>query len=155
MFSPTSPVSGTAQTGFTAPTYTLTTDTAPASNGKQYAVTAVGGTQAGVTAHTVQSPFTLTWIRPLILKLLPVGIVSNSVIKNIPRNTYTFITRKGVSISANQPAVIMTIRTEISVPAGADTFDPANIKAAIAAHGGTLSQQSAGIGDTCLTGISG
>lgn len=45
-----SPVTGGAQTGFTSPTYTLTADTPPAgSGGKQYAATALGGTQAGVT----------------------------------------------------------------------------------------------------------
>jgi len=59
-WSPTTPVTGGAQTGFTAPTYTLSVDTAPDINGKQHAVTALGGTQAGVTSHSVSNPFTVT-----------------------------------------------------------------------------------------------
>jgi hypothetical protein len=44
----TSPITGGAQTGLTSPTYTVVTDTAPPGNpGKQVAVTALGGTQAG------------------------------------------------------------------------------------------------------------
>lgn len=40
----TTPLTGAAQTGFTAPTYTLTLDVNPAQNAKQWAVTALGGT---------------------------------------------------------------------------------------------------------------
>lgn len=57
-FTLTSPITGAAQTGFTSPTYTLTSDLAPDNNGKQVAVTALGGTQVGVTTHSVAAPFT-------------------------------------------------------------------------------------------------
>lgn len=50
-------LTGAEQTGFTSPTYTTAADNAPDFNAKQVAVTAVGGTQAGVTAHSVSSPF--------------------------------------------------------------------------------------------------
>jgi len=69
-FNLTSPVTGASQTGFTAPTYTLTVDTAPDVNAKQWAVTALGGTQAGVSSHSVASPFTVTMFRPKVLRLL-------------------------------------------------------------------------------------
>lgn len=36
----TSPVTGSAQTGFTSPTYTITADKFPGNNGVQYAITA-------------------------------------------------------------------------------------------------------------------
>jgi hypothetical protein len=62
-FAPTSPVTGAAQSGLTAPTYTLTADVAPAQNAKQYAVTALGGTQTGVISHSVAAPFTLAMFR--------------------------------------------------------------------------------------------
>jgi hypothetical protein len=47
----------------------------------------------------------------------------------------------------------MQITTIIDVPAGSDTADAANVRAALSAHIGALSQQSAGIGDTGVTGI--
>ena len=70
MWNPTSPVTGAAQTGLTTPTYTFVADVAPDANGKQVAVTALGGTQVGVTPHSVASPFTGTFVRPKSFKAL-------------------------------------------------------------------------------------
>jgi hypothetical protein len=149
----TSPITGAAQTGLTTPTYTLTVDTPPGPNGKQNAVTALGGTQMGVTTHSVASPFTVTAVRPLVFKQLsPVNPVTG-VLKNIPKNTFKVITRKGVLPLAGQSPQVLLIETSISLPAGADLADPANVRAALSAHIGALSQQSAGIGDTTVTGI--
>lgn len=47
----TTPVTGAAQTGLTSPTYTHVVDTPPNAYTKQYAVTALGGTQTGVDVH--------------------------------------------------------------------------------------------------------
>jgi hypothetical protein len=47
----------------------------------------------------------------------------------------------------------MQITTVIDLPAGADTADAANVRAALSAHFGALSQQSAGVGDTTVSGI--
>jgi hypothetical protein len=41
----------------------------------------------------------------------------------------------------------------VDVPAGSDTADPANIRAAISLLVGLLNQQSAGIGDSLVTGL--
>lgn len=151
-YSPSSPVTGATQTGFTTPTYTLSADTAPDSNGKQHAVTALGGTQTGVTAHSVASPFTLTFVRPKQLRTLGVP-AANGFIGAVPNNIYRQITRKGVVPAVGQPARTMMIETIIHVPAGSDTYDAANVKAALSAHIGILNQQSAGIGDTTLNGV--
>jgi len=151
-YSPSSPITGTAQTGFTSPTYTITADTAPGANGKQYAVTALGGTQTGVTVHSVASPFTLTFFRPLILKGLQ-AVLPNGLLRNVPRNSYKYIVRKGVTPLSGQPAVPMVITMTVDVPAGADNYDAANVRACLSAAIGLLSQQSAGIGDTATTGI--
>lgn len=148
----TSPITGSAQTGFTAPTYTHVADTAPDSNGRQVAVTSVGGTQVGVTPHTVSSPFTITFVRPKQLRSLGVP-AQNGFIAQVPNNVYRQITRKGVVPASGQPARTLLIETIITVPAGADTFDAPNIKAALSAHLGALAQQSAGIGDTALSGV--
>jgi hypothetical protein len=152
-FTLTSPVTGAAQTGFTSPTYTLTTDNAPDNNGKQVAVTAVGGTQTGVTTHSVASPFTVTFVRPKVFRYLGKPNPTTGLVKDVPRNSFKLITRKGVLPLAAQPYATLQITTIIDVPAGSDTADPANIRAALSAHIGALSQQSAGAGDTCVTGI--
>jgi hypothetical protein len=149
----TSPVTGAAQTGFTSPTYTLTSDVAPDINGKQHAVSAVGGTQSGVDANTVSRPFSLTFIRPKQLRQLGNPNPVTGVISNVPRNTYKLITRKGVLPLAGQPSQTMIITTVIEVVAGSDTADASNVRAALSLHIGALSQQSAGIGDTSVTGI--
>lgn len=153
-WNPTSPITGAAQTGFTSPTYTLTADSAPDVNGKQHAVTALGGTQSGVISNSISMPFTLTWWRPKVLKTN--GAMNPStglLLGSVPRNVFKLITRKGVSIVGGQ-AQTLIITTTIEVPAGADTSDPANVRAALSAHIGGLSQQSAGVGDASVTGIS-
>lgn len=150
----TSPITGQAQTGLTSPTYTTTADTAPAGNpGKQVAVTALGGTQTGVTTHSVASPFTLNFTRPSNLRVLGNPNPTTGVIAQVPTNTYKLITRKGVLPLAGQPYKVMVVSTTIDVPAGSDTADAPNIRAALSAHFGSLVQQSAGFGDLCVNGV--
>lgn len=149
-----SPITGAAQTGFTSPTYTVTNDVAPPGNpGEQVAVTALGGTQAGVTAHSVASPFTINFTRPAVPKILGNPNPVTGVVSQVPNNTYKIITRKGVTPLAGQPFKVMNITTTIDVPAGADVADPANIRAALSAHFGAVAQQSAGVGDLAINGI--
>lgn len=150
----TSPVTGAAQTGFTAPTYTVTADTAPPGNpGEQVAVTALGGTQVGVTAHSVASPFTTNFTRPANPRTLGILNPVTGAPKSVPDNVYKVITRKGVLPLTGQPYAVMNITTTISVPAGSDTTDAANVRAALSMHLGSLAQQSAGIGDLAVNGI--
>lgn len=153
-FSVTSPVTGGAQTGFTTPTYTLVTDTPPTSAGKQYAVSATGGTQTGVdSSSSPTKPFTITLQRPQVLRALsPVDPVTG-VLRSVPRNSYKIITRKGVVPLAGQSPVVLNITTTLDIPAGADVADPANIRAALSLHIGSLSQISASAGDTLVTGV--
>lgn len=153
-FTPSSPVTGAPQTGFTSPTYTLAQDVGPdASNSKQYAVTAVGGTQVGVSTHSVASPFTTNLYRPKTLKMLNASSSQLSVVKNVPKNVYGRITRKGVTSLAGQPIQLLLIRTTYEVPAGADVADAANIRAGCSLHEGVGWAQSAGIGDTLINAV--
>lgn len=151
-WAPTTPVTGAAQTGFTSPTYTLSVDTYPGVNGKQHAVTAVGGTQVGVRTHSVSDPFTVAGGRPTSLRSLP-AVNGNGGYSSVPRNTYFVITRKGVNIAANQPAVTALISTKFEIPAGADAYDSPNVRAACSLHIGAVNQQSAGLGDLCTSGV--
>lgn len=152
-FAPSSPITGAAVTGLTSPTYTIATDVAPSINGKQVAVTALGGTQTNVDVNSVSKPFTVSFFRPVALKVLPSANPTTGVIKNVPVNTYKMITRKGVQPSANQSNMVARITTIIEVPAGSDTYEPEDLRAMISAHFGTGWAQASGIADTVITGV--
>jgi len=153
-FTLSSPVTGGAQTGFTSPTYTIQTDFAPTSAGRQYAVSAIGGTQAGVdSASSPSRPFTVTLSRPQVLRALaPVDPVTG-VLRSVPRNTYKVIVRKGVTPLAGQSSSVLNATLELAIPAGSDIADAANVRAALSLLIGSLNQISASIGDTLVTGV--
>lgn len=152
-FAPATPVTGAAVTGLTTPTYTLTTDVAPNINGKQYAISALGGTQTGVDVNSVSKPFSLTFFRPSVLRTLPQANPVTGVIKNIPMNTYKLITRKGAVPALNQVAMVARVTTIIEVPAGTDTYEPEELRAMLSCHFGTGWAQASGIADTVVTGV--
>lgn len=153
-FSLTSPVTGGAQTGFTSPTYTVATDTAPTNTGKQYAVSALGGTQSGVDSSSSPSrPFTITLQRPAVLRQLPAVNASTGILPNVPRNSYKIIVRKGVTPLTGQAAQVALATCQLDIPAGADTADAANLRAMLSLLIGALNQISSSIGDTVVTGV--
>lgn len=145
-------ITGSAQTGLTSPSYTLGADQAPDVNAKQWFVSALGGTQSGVDIHSVAKPFTITFFRPKNPQVLSAVNPVTGALARVPMNVYKVVTRKGVLPLANQPSRNLIIRTEIEVPAGSDTADPEDVRAALSAHIGALSQQSAGLGDTLIQG---
>lgn len=147
----TSPVTGAAQTGLTSPTYTLASATAPDVNGRQYNVTALGGTQTGVDISSASKPFTITGWWPKLLQTLTYVTGSGKTVK-VPMNVYKWVTRKGVLVNAELPPITMVITTTVEAPAGADVADPANVKAAQSLHFGAVYQASAGTGDTVISG---
>jgi len=151
-FAPSSPITGATQTGLTSPTYTIAQDANPDTNGKQYYVSGLGGTQTGVLAHSVAAPFTLAMFRPKALKsLAPVNPVTG-VLRSIPMNTYKVNTRKGMLPLAGQSYKTGIITSTLDIPAGADLADPLSVRAMISAHIGLLSQISDALGSSVLTG---
>jgi hypothetical protein len=153
-FTLTSPITGGAQTGFTTPTYTIATDTAPSNTGKQYAVSAIGGTQTGVDATSSPAkPFTITLSRPPVLRQMPALNAVTGILGNVPRNVYKAGVRKGVTVLTGQVPQIATAAVEISVPAGADLNDAPNVRAMLSLLIGAINSISASIGDTCVTGV--
>lgn len=148
----TGAVTGAAVTGLTSPTYTLTADTAADDNARQSVVTALGGTQTGVTLHSVSSPFSQTVTRPRSLNQLGKANL-NGFIPNIGRNTYRMITRKGVTPALGQPFQIAIMRTEMEIPSGAETFDIINVKAMCSFHGGFIWANASGIADTANNAV--
>lgn len=152
-FAPSTPITGAAVTGLTTPTYTIVTDVAPSINGKQYAVSALGGTQTNVDVNTVSKPFTISFFRPVSLKVLPQANPVTGIVKNVPMNTYKLITRKGVQPAVNQSTMVARITTTIEIPAGSDTYEPEDLRALISAHFGTGWAQASGIADTVISGV--
>jgi len=151
-FAPTTPITGSTQAGLTTPTYTIAADSNPDVNGKQFYVSALGGTQTGVLAHSVAAPFTLSCFRPKTLKVLaPVNPVTG-VLRAVPSNDYKVITRKGLLPLVGQSYKTGIIKTELAIPAGADLADPLSVRAMISAHIGLLTQISDALGSTVLTG---
>lgn len=150
-FAPASPVTGAPITGFTSPTYTLIADTAPDVNGKAYAVSALGGTQAGVVVSSASYPFTLLFTRPKVIRQLP-ALGLNGRLPTVPRNTFTLSVRKGMIPLAGQPAQPCVLKLDIPIPAGADLADKANFGAAMSLLAGVLWEQSDQIYDSVIAG---
>jgi hypothetical protein len=150
--SPTSPLTGGAQADLTSPTYTLVSDTAPNAHSKQWYVSALGGTQTGVTTHTVGSPFTLTVERPAQLRQIGSANPVTGVISNIPNNVYTVRVRHGATPAVDQSTRNVLVETRILVPAGTETYDTVNVQAAISLLVGALSDLSSSLGSTAETG---
>jgi len=149
-----SAITGGAQTGFTTPGYTPTADTPPPNvAGKQWAITALTGTQTGASAHSVASPFTILFTRPSNLKVLASIDPVTGMLRSVPRNNYGFFVRKGMIPLAGQPAAVGIFRGNIEVPAGADTASAAEVRALISCVVGALSQVSSGLGDTLITAV--
>lgn len=150
MFNPTSPVAGGVPTGFTAPTYTLSQDTSPSLNSKQFAITATGGTQANVDVNSISKPFTISMFRPQQLNGAPTLV--NGVVKGLKNNIFKIITRKGaIPVTGAVPSVIL-ITTNISIPSGVDVAEPEEIKAAMALHSGVMFNNCAAICDSLQQG---
>lgn len=151
---PSTPVTGSPQSGFTTPTYTLYDDRPPNNHtGIQVAIAALGGTQAGVRANSVSDPFTLTIERPANFSTLQ-GLQSGltGLYGKVGENTYRWRTRKGVNIAASNLPRLMTIETIVRIPAGADSYDAPNVRAALSLHIGSLWETSAYAGDLLVLG---
>jgi hypothetical protein len=153
MFNPTTPVVGAAVSGLTSPTYTLTADLAPSPHGKQFAVTALGGTQANVSSHSLSQPFVASMFRPANPKVLSIVNPVTGQLQSVPRNVFKLIVVKGVVPLSGQAPVNAVVRTEIHVPAGADTADTNSLSAMISCAGGILWAEADGIASTALTNV--
>lgn len=152
----TGAITGGAQVGFTSPTYTGVADNAPDNRSKQAAYTSVGGTQVGVTSHSVNAPFTATFRRPAILKTLILALLNGVTgqYSRIPYNDYVLIVRKAAQVASNQ-WITNEYRATFHVAAGTETFDAANVKAGVSLFSGLVWANSSGSGDTVTTGIVG
>lgn len=150
----TSPVTGAAVTDLTSPTYTLTEDSAaPNAYSKQWAVTALGGTQTNVDVHSISNPFTVTIERPANFRGVGQPNPVTGVLGNQPRNVFKVRIRKGLLPLSGQAEQTAAIEVKIPVVAGSDTADANSIQAALSCLGGILNTDADQIADFCIDGI--
>lgn len=152
-FNPTSPLTGAAQTGLTSPTFTLAVDTPPAANGKQFAVTALGGTQTGVKPNLLSAPFTMAMFRPKDFAVIGAVNPTTGQLRSVARNRFSVVIRKGVLPLAGQASQNAVVTVNIDVPAGADNADELSIRSMLSATFGLLNANSSAIGDTVVSGV--
>jgi hypothetical protein len=155
-FLPTSPVTGaTGFTSISSPTYTLTSAQGPANGSKKYVVTALGGTQTNVRAHTASDPFCVTAFLPQTYRSLVTD--SNGNIRSVPYNRYNMSFQKGVYVLSATPSSARPInaRLIVDMPAGCETVDAVNIDALNSFIGGLLSQQANEWSETVIGGYLG
>ncbi len=152
-FNPTSPITGTAQTGLTSPTFTVVPDTSPSANGKQFAVSGLGGTQTGVKPNLLSAPFTLAMFRPKDFAVVGAVNPATGQLRSVARNRFSVVARKGVLPLAGQASQNLVITVHIDVPAGADAADELSVRSALSALFGLLNSNSSAIGDTVVSGV--
>lgn len=150
--SPASPITGAPGTGLTSPTYTVTADAPPAPNSKQWYVSALGGTQTGVTVSSVDKPFTFTVYKPQTFRRLIAVNPVTGVLPSVGRNVHTLLTRKGALPLAGQQSQLILIKTEVSIPVGCEANDFPALAAAMSGHIGLLWDQSNEWGDALAAG---
>lgn len=151
-WSPDSSTTGGAQSGFTSPVFTLVDDTAPVVNAKQKTVSAVGGTGFTATANSASSPFTATFYKPAAIKQLPAPNPVTGARGPIPNNQYKLVVRKGGLSAAGVPVTAIA-RLTIDIPTGMDSYNPDEVRAFASFLVGLLSEESADLGDTLVTGV--
>jgi len=145
-------ITGATVTGLTLPTYTATSMPAPDVNGKQYSISALGGTQTGVLVHSISNPFTITQWLPKILKTLTQLTSTTGLLKKVPINTHKVVVRKGLIPAAGYNATPADITIAVNIPAGAETFDAQNMAALFSCAAGVLNAQADALFSSAKTG---
>jgi len=149
----TSPITGAAMTGFTAPTHTHVSGTAPQYNGNQRLITSLGGTQTGAQVNSTTVPFRLNFVTPQVIKgPAPLNSVTNKLAGN-NRNKWLFLGQKGgLLLPSSYVYDQLNARLELDVPAGLETASPGEIKSFLSAFIGALWGNSASLADTIIAG---
>jgi hypothetical protein len=66
---------------------------------------------------------------------------------------YKIVVRKGVTVLSGQAPRVASVQCEIAIPAGADINDTPNVRAMLSLFVGAISQISASLGDTVVSGV--
>lgn len=147
-------LTGAPMTGTTTPTFTLAADNSPDIRSKQAYVSVIGGTQAGVVAHSINAPFTITVRRPSLFKTIASAFLNGVTgqYSKIPFNENTILVRKSAQVALSQWWV-NELRITTKIYAGSESYDAPNVRALVGAAAGFLWTNANGHADTCITGV--
>lgn len=151
-WSPDGTTTGGAQTNLTTPTYTYVAGVAPAANSRRYVVTTLGGTQTNVRKHTAGDPFQMT-VKREPYKALPAQNPVTGSYGNVPLNRTEWNFEKGLKIDSAGTIRVGRIRVIAELPAGSESNDSINIEALTSMAVGTLSEESADVGESLISGV--
>lgn len=150
MINPSSPITGSAITGLTSPTYTIIEDNPPDTNSKAWVVTALGGTQAGVSVHKNEMPFKVIAKRAARIKTPGARSATTGMYLQGGKNEYSFKFIKGSNVlAAFGGAQYDNILGEVklSIPAAIGN-DSAQLDALFSFMGGFINATLQGLRDT-------
>lgn len=126
------PTAAGTTTALTAATYTFLPDMANDNRTKVFYVSAVGGTQSGVTVHRGDKPKQWMIKRPAVIKTPSAYNQVSGRYGRVPKNVVRTIFKGAADIAANQPEPLL-VTTDFSIPAGAPVYDRANVEACVLA----------------------
>lgn len=120
-------------------------------------MSALGGTQTGVEVHSGSRRFLANLVVPASWKAQREGNTSGGVGFGVGTvmsgfNTFNLLVLKGCTVDSIGNIRDLRIRVTADLPIGADAHDSESVRAALSFAIGLLSNQSAGIGDTFITG---
>jgi hypothetical protein len=145
-------VTGVNIAALAAMVLTVAAAAAPATNAKRGIVTGLtSGTAANVRFHTVSDPFDITVWAPQQPRTLPAPN-SSGVYGSIPMNKHAIVIRKGLRPAAGVASITSKLEIGFEVPAGAESYDSANLAAMLSAGAGWLNNLCDDLYDNSLTG---
>jgi len=126
----TGPTAAVTTGVLTSATYTFSADMANDTRSKVFVVSAAGGTQTGVTLHTVDAPKQFIVKRPAVFQQPSAFNTVSGRWGKVPKNVTRVIGRGSANVATGQTEII-PMSLDIGVPAGAPSFDRANVEASV------------------------
>lgn len=124
------PTTAITTSQLTAATYSFTADMANDLRSKAYVMTTAGGTQTGVTTHSVDAPKKVIFKKPAVFQQASQYNTTTGRYGKVPKNTTRIIGLGSAKVAANQWETI-PITIDIGIPAGSVTYDRANVEASV------------------------
>jgi len=147
-----STITGVNIAALSSAVFTVASAAAPDTNAKRGILTALtSGTAANVRYHSVSDPFDFTVWAPKQPRMLPAANI-NGVRPDIPVNTYAIVMRKGLRSASDVASVASNLQIKFDVPAGAESYDSANLAAMLSAAAGLLNVLADDLYDNASTG---
>jgi len=125
------PTAAITTTSLTAATYTFTSALAADNRSKAFVVSALGGTQTGVSAHSVDAPKKFNVKNPAQFLQPSAYNATSGRYGKVPKNSTRVVGTGSAKVTATQWETI-PMSLDIGVPAGAMSYDRANVEASVA-----------------------